>query len=289
MDHKKTGHLSALVTILTWGSTFVVTKVLLDRLTATQILTVRFLAAGLVLVPFARGFFRWAGWKTEARWMAAGLTGVTAYYLAENTALALTRATDVGLIVTVIPLLTTLAAAFVTRGEKLSVRVWAGTLTAFAGVFAVMGKDLSLGQSPTGDLMALGAALAFTAYSLVIRKLPPGTPALVTVARSFLWGVVFSLPVLGFDGGWPRWEVLGAPEVLGPLAFLVLAASGAAYALWNRSIRILGPVKTNNYIYLVPLVNTVLGALVLGEPVTPETLLGCGLIVGGVVLGSCYP
>jgi len=215
--------------------------------------------------------------------MVAGFTGVTAYYLAENGALALTQATDVGLIVTTIPLLTALASHVSGHADRWTAKVGGGALLAGTGVVVVMGNGLTLGREPWGDLLALGAALAFTAYSFVIRGLPAGTPSLVTVARSFLWGTLFALPVLPFDGGWPRWEALATPAVWESLVFLVVAASGVAYALWNRAIHILGPVKTNNYIYLVPLVNTAMGAVVLGEPMTALTLLGSALIVGGVV------
>lgn len=280
------GHGAALATILVWGSTFVVTKILLGALTPTQVLVIRFLAAGVLMVPFARGFFRWAGAKTEVLWLAAGFTGVTAYYLAENLALARTQATDVGLIVTAIPLLTVLAARWAGPGTRGRKGAWAGSVLAAAGGLAVLANGWNLGLDLWGDLAAFGAALAFTAYSLVIRRLPEGTPALVTVARSFFWGAALALPVLAFDGGWPRAEVLGSPGVLGSLGFLVVAASGAAYALWNRAIRVLGPVKTNHYIYVVPLVNTALGALVLGEPVTVLTAAGGLLIVGGVVWGA---
>jgi len=275
------GHAAALVTILVWGSTFVVTKVLLEDLTATQILVVRFLAAGVMLVPFARGFFRWYGAGVEGRWLAAGFTGVTAYYLAENWALNLTQATDVGLISTTIPLLTALGAALI-GAERWRRAQGAGALVAGLGVVAILGNGAALGLDPWGDLLALGAALAFAAYSLVIRGLAPGTPALVTVARSFLWGTALAAPALVWDGGLPRWEVLARPDNAAALGFLVILASGLAYALWNRAIARLGAVRTNNYVYLVPLVNTALAALFLAEPLTPLTVLGSALIVAGV-------
>lgn len=280
------GHAAALVTILIWGSTFVVTKVLLIHLGPTQVLVLRFAAASLLMVPFAQGFFQWAGWKTEARWAAAGLTGVTAYYLCENAALALTTATDVGLLVTTIPLMTLAAARFGPNRTETGPRLVVGSALALGGVVLVLGWSVNLRLSWAGDLLALGAAGAFTAYSLVIGGLPSGTHPLVTVARSFLWGTLAALPFLGLEGPWPGAETFLRPEVGGGLAFLILAASGAAYASWNSALRVLGPVKTTNYIYTVPVVNTALGALVLGEPVTALTLAGCGLIVGGVAWGA---
>lgn len=276
------GHVAALVTIAIWGSTFVVTKVLLGVLGPVQILVLRFAMAGLVLVPFCRGWARWWGWRTELTWAVAGVLGVSLYYLAENQALTLTTATNVGLISTTIPLWTVVAECLRRPRQPVGPRVWGGSAAALLGLVVVMGKNLSLGQAPLGDLLALGAALSFTAYSLVIRGLPDGTPALVTVARSFCWGAAVALPFVGLDGPLPSPGLLARFEVWGPLLFLVLAASVAAYALWNRAIRVLGPVTTNGYLYAVPVVNTALGALMLGEPVGWTTVVGCGLIMGGV-------
>lgn len=288
MSHSTRGHLAAMATILVWGSTFVVTKVLLKELTATQILVIRFFSAGLILLPFSRGFFRWSGWRTELRWFAAGTTGVTAYYLAENVALARTSATDVGLIVSTIPLLTAVAWFWKTK-RSLAGGTWTGLAAASLGVMVTMGNGLILGRQPLGDLLALGAALSFTVYSLVIRDLPADAPPLVTVTRSFLWGTAAALPFLVFDGGWPRESVLFSLPVLESLVFLTLAASVAAYALWNHAIGVLGVVKTNAYIYTVPVVNTALGAWLLGESITVLTVVGCALVVGGVAWGNFSP
>jgi len=280
------GHAAALVTILVWGSTFVVTKVLLVALTPTQILVVRFAAAAGLLIPFTRGFGRWYGRATEVRWAAAGLLGVTAYYLAENGALALSSATNVGVLVSTIPLWTAAASRWRARGERWTGRQALGSAAAVVGIALVMGPGLSVGRGWAGDLLALGAAAAFTAYSLVIRDLPVGTPPLMTVSRSFVWGTLAALPVLAFDGGWPDATVLVTPAVLGPLAFLAVAASALAYLWWNFALRTLGTVTTNAYIYTVPVVNTALGVLVLGEALTPVTAAGCALIVAGVAWGA---
>ena len=57
------------------------------------------------------------GWREEKYFMAAGLCGITLYYLFENIALTYTMASNVGVIISISPFFTALLARVVT-GEK---------------------------------------------------------------------------------------------------------------------------------------------------------------------------
>ena len=104
MEKKKTmGHLTALFTVLIWGTTFISTKVLLDDFQPVEILFIRFalgLAALFIACPQRmRGVTR----RQELLFAGAGLCGVCLYYLLENIALTYTLASNVGVILSVIP------------------------------------------------------------------------------------------------------------------------------------------------------------------------------------------
>lgn len=68
----------------------------------------------------------------------------------------------------------------------------------------------------------------------------------------------------------------------GNLLFLGLVASLFCFVIWNMAVKRLGTVRTNNYIYFVPLVALASSALVLHETVTVVALAGAVLILGGV-------
>lgn len=286
MPARTISHLAALVTIIIWGSTFVVTKELLSDFSPTEILVFRFLLAGALLLPFTRGFFRPWGRTTEIRLALAGLSGVTAYYLCENAALQAADATDVGLIVTIIPLLTA-GLAWLTRGrEGLDRRFAAGAGLALAGVLLVIGNGQVLHLGVSGGLLACGAALAFAGYTLLVRHLPPGIPPLVAVARSFWWGLAAALPFLAGDHREAGAERFLEPANLAGFLFLAALASGLCYALWNKAIGELGALRTNLYVYTVPLVNTALSALCLGERPGILALSGGALVIAGLLLSG---
>lgn len=110
-------HLTALATILIWGTTFISTKVLLREFSPIEILFLRFLL-GFAALHLVRGKLPFRSWKEERLYAGAGLTGVTLYFLFENIALTYTLASNVGVLVTVAPFFTALLSCFYLRGER---------------------------------------------------------------------------------------------------------------------------------------------------------------------------
>ncbi len=287
------GHAMAAFVILVWGSTFVVTKVLLRSFSPTEVLAIRFALAAAIVAPAGRGTLRFYGAQTELRLAAAGLAGITAYYLAENGALAATDSVNVGLIVAVIPLLTAAASRLLATGEVLRRSFWIGLAVAGAGVFLVVLNGRVLRLNPMGDLLAFGAAVSFAVYSVLMKGVGDGIPPFAAVLRTFVWGLLGALPFLAAE--WraaapaPIWTRFAEPFVLPSFVFLSALASAVAYALWNRAIAILGAVRANTYVYAVPLVNTALSAALLGESVTRLSAIGGVLIILGVAADGLRP
>ena len=109
-----TGHAAALLTIF-----FISTKVLLTGLRPVEVL---FSASPWALRPSALLYprrLRLAGRRQELWFAAAGLCGVTLYFLLENIALTCTLASNVGVLVSVSPMLTALLSHFLLRRERL--------------------------------------------------------------------------------------------------------------------------------------------------------------------------
>lgn len=111
------GHAAALMTILIWGTTFVSTKVLLRDFTPVTVLFTRFVIGYAFLWCLKPRVLPFSGWKKELLFAGAGLTGVTLYFLLENIALTYTFASNVGIIVAVVPFFTALLAHFLLKGE----------------------------------------------------------------------------------------------------------------------------------------------------------------------------
>ena len=70
------------------------------------------------------------------------------------------------------------------------------------------------------------------------------------------------------------------------ILFLVLFCSIAAYLLWNEVMKYLGPVMANNYLYAQPIVTMIAAYFVFGENVNLLGYVGCGLIIGGLIISD---
>lgn len=279
------GHMAAVFTILLWGTTFISTKVLLAELAPIEILFYRFLLGYFALWAVCPKVFRLRRLNDELLFMAAGLCGVTLYFLLENIALTYTFASNVSLILASAPFFTALAAHGFSCGERLTIRFFLGFLAAMAGVALItFNGAVVLQLNPLGDLLAVSAAVVWAFYSVCTKKIGGrGWNVVQTTRRIFFYGLLFMIPALFlFDASWDA-SLLKRPEIFLNILYLGLGASALCFVSWNRAVAILGAVKTSAYIYATPIVTMITARLFLGEALTPLALAGTGLILLGLL------
>lgn len=225
----------------------------------------------------------------ETYFIAAGLCGTTLYYLLENIALTYTTASNVGVLLSVIPFFTALLSR-VTTGEKLRISFFAGCLTALAGIALIEMNGARLRLNPLGDLLAVLAALVWAVYSVLVKKIAAyGYSTVRTTRRTFFYGILFMLPILPVSGAWKGAAGLARfcdPVNLANLAFLGFVASAVCFVTWGLAVKLLGPVRTSVYTYLGPVVTIAASAVILHEAVTPLILAGTALVLAGLLISQ---
>ncbi len=283
------GHALALFCALVWGVTFVASKRLLLSYTPTRLMFLRFVLAYAVLWVLHP---RWEKlvWREELSYLLMGVTGCTLYFWTENTALTLTATANVSTIVALAPLLTAILSHFAARErEPLTARVWIGFAAAFGGVLLVVWQGaFVLKLSPAGDLLSLGTALLWAVYCVQQTYALAGRSSLFVTRKVMFYGIVTSLPLLALEGfeGFSIAPMLGSGVDLLCLMFLGVVGSALCYLAWAAAERILGPVVTSSYVYVIPFVTLAAGAMFLEEPVTLTGALGTVFIVAGVWISS---
>ena len=75
---------------------------------------------------------------------------------------------------------------------------------------------------------------------------------------------------------------LRQPEYLVNFLFLVLMCSICSYLIWNETMKKLGSVTANNYLYLQPPITMVAGYFFLGEKIFMLGYIGCALVIAGL-------
>ena len=172
--------------------------------------------------------------------------------------------------------------------ERPRFRFFAGFLLAMAGISLIsFGNETALSLNPTGDLLAVAAAVIWAVYSTLTKKISAlGHGTVQSTRRTFFTGFYLWCRL------WPSWtfphdtgSVYRHENILN-LLFLGLGASALCFVTWNTGVKILGPVKTSVYIYMVPVITTLTSALILKEPVTVPAALGIIMTLAGLFLSE---
>ena len=292
MDKKTTtGHITALITIVIWGTTFISTKILLADFTPIEILFFRFLLGLLVLIAVYPKRLRIKDKKQEFTFAAAGLCGICLYYLLENIALTYTMASNVGVIISVAPFFTAvLSHVFLKTEEKLKAQFFIGFIIAMAGICLISFSSSELKMNPIGDILAIVAAFIWAVYSLLTRKISSyGYNTIQTTRRIFAYGILFMLPFLFVFDFNLNVQKIAKPEYVLNFIYLSLGASALCFVTWNYAVGVLGAVKTNVYIYIVPVITVVTSVIVLKEKIIWTAAVGIGLTLIGLFLSESKP
>jgi drug/metabolite transporter (DMT)-like permease len=172
-------------------------------------------------------------------------------------------------------------AAVVVLGERIRRGGVLGIAISFVGVVIVVLLGGSGGIADVsvavGDLLILGAILAWTAYVIISRRIqtPPITATTVQVGMSAL----MLAPVMALVG------IQAQPTAEGwwGLAIIIIFPSALAYLLWNVAVTQLGPSRTGVFLNLLPVFTAII-AVALGDAITVWQVIGGIIVLAGVYL-----
>jgi len=281
------GHVAALITVFVWGFAFVITVILLQNFSPVEILFYRFTLATLALYAAYPRKMKRNTLRQELLFALAGLFGITAYFLLQDTALLRTAASNASVIAASSPVLTGfLLWLFVTK-KRPSGSFFLGALFALMGIGLISFAGTQLELHPLGDFLVFISAIAWAIYSLLLKKISElGHHPIQVTRRIFTYGLLFLIPFMittDFQFGFQR---LIEPEILLPLLYLGLLSSATCFGLWNFSVGRLGPVRTSVYLYLIPIITVVASVLILDQAITWLKVCGIGLVLIGLVLSN---
>ncbi|MGF1630049.1 MAG: DMT family transporter [Kiloniellaceae bacterium] len=215
--------------------------------------------------------------------LGMGVCGAFVYIGADTTS-----ATNIGLIYSASPILIVVLAR-VFYSEPLSPLQGAGILLSLVGVIAIVCRGelevlTSLSFSP-GDLWIVAAMSAWAVYAILLRHRPSALPMMVRFAAIVAGGVLILLPFTvmeGLGGERPHWDGRSFLTV----GFLAVFASFGAYQVYALIQRSLGAGPTSLLMYLVPVYNSLLAYLLLGESLHGYHLIGAALVLPGIFLAT---
>ncbi len=276
-----------LLAIFIWAGNTVVNKLAVGVIFPTEIGFYRWLLAALLFTPFMLKpvFANWALIRPNLGKIAVlGVMGMVVYQSLAYYAATLTTATNMGIILSLMPLMS-LTAAIISLGQRLTYGALVGAVLSFGGVVVVVSAgnlDALLQHGVNlGDGLMLVSTLSYAIYSTLLKKWQLRLPPLVLLYLQVLVAVVVLFPLFLFSSK-QGLSVANIPLVL----YACLLASMLAPLAWMHSIKTLGPSRTTLFFNLLPLITVLIAAVVLKEELALYHLVGGLLTLGGVILSE---
>ena len=218
----------------------------------------------------------------RSRLFLYGLLGVSFNQVLFILGLSLTSAINTTILTATIPVFT-LAAAVGLGRERLTWQPAFGIVLAGAGALALLnaqGFDWT-SASFRGDLLLLANCTSYSFYLVLSRPILAHYRVVTFTAAVFRYGAIL-ITLLAVP------EIVRfQPEAVGPLAWaclagVVLFCTVIPYLLNSWALARTDASKVAFYVFLQPLISTILAVAILGEALTPKTVLAAVLIFGGL-------
>lgn len=288
MNQKLLWHLLAVGVVAVWGTTFVNTKILYNSgLTPSEIFFLRFLIAYVAIWFISPRKLFANSWRDEGTMLLLGITGGSLFFVAENSAVALTYVNNVSFITSTSPLVTVILGIVFVKSIKATWTLIVGSLIALVGVgLVIFNGSFILHLNPWGDLLALLTAVCWAVYTLLMKSVSERYSAVFITRKLFFYGLLTVLPMFLIDPWTVSLATLLTPKVAFNLLLLGLVASFLCFALWTVVIERLGVMTASNYQYLNPITTVVASTIWLSEPMTAIAYIGSALILIGVIVSN---
>ncbi len=280
--------LSLAAVYLIWSSTYLAMAIAVVELPPLLISSVRYSAAGLVMLAIAKR--RGVPWPRPADWLRVAPIG-TLLFVGGNGFVAIGVVTvssgGAAVVGAMVPLWVGVLGAI--SGERPTRREWLSLALGFAGVFVLMGGP-SLDGRPEHIAILICAPVCWALGSILSRRLPPSPavqdPFMLPAMQMLLGGA--ALAIVGgamgeripTDAGARSWLAVGYLFVFGSLV---------AFTAYSWLLRNARPAVATSYAYVNPTLAVVIGAVFSGESLGWTTLVANVMIFAAVMLALRKP
>ncbi|PKH24444.1 EamA family transporter [Enterobacterales bacterium CwR94] len=276
-----------LFAVLIWSVNAIVSKLSAAAIDPAAISFYRWLLALLVMTPFvlpgvwrARATVRKAWWKL----LVLGLLGMVLYQSLAYYAAQSVSALFMGIINSLIPLLTVLFSVVLLRHAPTQ-GIVLGSVLSLGGLIWLISAGqpellLTHGIGP-GEIMMLAGSASYALYGVLTKRWAIALPGWQSLYVQVAFGVLLLLP--GF---------LHAPDVslnannIPLVVFAGLFASLMAPFLWIKGVAALGANNTSIFMNLAPVFTAIIAVTFLHEQMHSYHYIGGGITLLGVMVSQ---
>ena len=271
--------------LLFWSVNYVVGKVALREFPPVLLTCIRITIAGAFILPIyfwrQRGrSLAWTG-RELGGLLLLGFYGVIANQLFFVLGLAWTSVAHAAVIMTLMPILVLLLAAFLGQ-ERITMRKVAGMMIAAAGVGTLqLERKGGSGATLLGDFCTFLCGISLAIFTVRSKQLMKRFGSLTINSVSYIGGSLVLAPLtiwLSLRYGIGRVSAAAWWSV----AYMAVFSSVLAYFIYNYALTYMPASRASAVSYLQPLGATLLAVLLLGEPITTTLAIGGILVLTGV-------
>jgi drug/metabolite transporter (DMT)-like permease len=275
---------AAALTILLFALTPVTTRLAGEQISGVMVGVLRVVGSGLFAFPLLILFRVPVPAETES-WtllLISSLGSFAGFPLLFSIGAHMTSATHAGLIMAIMPLITSILGLVMERHRPTP--LWfSGTILAFAGEALLLSRGNAQGGSAVGDLVVLAGcvmcACGFAAGGRLAQRIDPLAATLWAIAVASLG----FLPAAVLMVGTVDWASL-TPTTWVTLLHITLGASVLAYVSWFWALSRGGISRVAAFQFAQPALVLLFAALILGESLPPQLIIASLVVLGGIAM-----
>ncbi|MGD9342457.1 MAG: DMT family transporter [Desulfuromonadales bacterium] len=278
---------SLVLAMLLWASSFVALKLAFRGYHPMQVIFGRMFIASLCFVVFIPAFRNVKWRRRDLKYLLImAICEPCLYFIFEAKALELTSASQAGMITAMLPLLVAILAWSILK-ETIRRQTLIGFIMAILGACWLSVASEITAEAPNpllGNFCEFLAMVCAAGYTIALKHLSDHYPPLFLTAFQAFLGCLFFFPFLLMPD-------IGFPSHLETTPLLAIVYLGTfitfgAYACYNFGVSRIPASQAAGFVNLIPVFGVLLGMLVLGERLTAEQWLACGLVFCGVWISS---
>ena len=291
VSERRTAYITLLFGMIAFGGTWPAGKVAADHVPPAVIAVVRFTTAAVLLWLWAR--FSGRPVPRPSREDAflvfvLGFTVVFAYNLFFLYGVRHSSAADGSVLVPGLIPITTALLAWVLLRERPASRSQLGLLIALIGLVIVARPTGAIDRDRViGDLLFVGAAFAWAAYTLAGRRATARYGSVSANVYATTAGTLLLLPFTFLDGGWSPLAHAPAGAIAG-IAYLAVLGTVVAFVAFYEGVRMIGAARAASFALLVPIFGVLSSVVVLHEPLTISLAIGGAIVIAGLWLAESH-
>jgi len=281
------GIFSIIFAMFIWGSSFIALKSAMADLGEFTVIFFRMLIASFCFLYFIKGFLKYDFTKSDIKYiLLLAIFEPCLYFIFEAKALLYTSASQAGMITSLMPLITAIAAGYYLK-EIISRQLILGSGLAMIGAVWLSvqaSTTLSAPNPMLGNLLELGAMFCAAGYTIVTRYLVDKYSALFITAIQAFIGAIFFFPFFIYE--YFTVDMNFTIEAMSWLLYLGVVVTLCGYGLYNFALTKIEASKAAMFVNLIPVFTLILAFLILGEKLSVSELIASATILAGVLVSQ---